>query len=128
MTSRARCPEARAQERGDPAGVLAVGRDDEARRVGLLAAHLDAAGRARRRAPSGSHSPSSESAVRSRWLARAASSGSSKVAAWSVPSGADHSICAVRRREEDRPDDPPVGERVAVAVLEVGHRLARRCR
>ncbi len=39
----------------------------------------------------GSHSPSSESAVRRRWLDRAASSRSSKVASCSVPSGAVHS-------------------------------------
>ena len=40
----------------------------------------------------GSHSPSSESAVRSRWLARSRSSRSSNVAEWMEPSGACHSI------------------------------------
>ncbi len=40
----------------------------------------------------GSHSPSRLSAVRSRWAARARSSGSSKAAAWALPSGAIHSM------------------------------------
>ena len=38
-------------------------------------------------------------------------------------SGADHSMWPFVRREVDRPHDAPVGERVAVAVLEVGHGL-----
>ena len=41
----------------------------------------------------GSHSPSSESAVRSRWPTWAPSSRSSNVAEWTAPSGAVHSIC-----------------------------------
>ena len=40
----------------------------------------------------GSQSPSSDNAVRRRWLARAAPRGSSNVAACSDPSGADHSM------------------------------------
>ena len=45
----------------------------------------------------GSQSPSSERAVRRRWLARTASSGSSKLAACIDPSGADHSMLPLVR-------------------------------
>ncbi len=50
---------------------------------------------------------------------------SSKVAEWTVPSGADPLHLAVRAREVDGPHDAAVGERVAVAVLVVGARPRR---
>ena len=80
------------------------------------------------RSTAGSHSPSSESAVRSRWLARAASSRSSNVAEWTVPSGALHSIWPFVAGKKTGRTTRRSCERVAVAVLEVGHRLVRRCR
>ena len=66
VTTRAVVPKRVRSSVGDPAGVLLVGRDHEPAGVGLLAAHLGRAARARRASTLGSHSPSSESAVRSR--------------------------------------------------------------
>ena len=92
---------------------------------GCVAAHSLEPGHAPGGAPSGSHSPSIDSAVRSRWLERAWSSASSNDAAWSEPSGAVHSMCAVGAREVHGPHHTAVGQRLAVAVLVVGRRPRR---
>ena len=113
---------------GDAPGVLLVDGDHQAAGVGLASRRI--AGElvvGLRAAPSGSHSPSSESAVRSRWLgAGRVERRRRSVAAWSEPSGAAPLHVAVDAGEVDGPHDAAVGERVAVAVLEVGHRLVER--
>ena len=73
----------------------------------------------------GSHSPSSDSAVRRRWLASWFASGSSKVASCTAPSGRAPLHLAADPREVDRPHHAAVAQRVAVAVLVVGDGLVR---
>ena len=112
-------PEPPAKQRGDPAGMLAVGRDHEAARVRLLAAHLlQAAVRG------AEHLGQPIALERERGPEPLAGAGRVEAV---VEGRRVHGAVgrrplhvAVRRREEDRPHDAPVGERVAVAVLEVG--------
>ena len=107
-----------AQQRGNSAGVLAVGCDHEAACVRLLAAHLlqtpvsgaenlgEPVSLERERGPQPlAGTGGVEVVVERRRVRRAV--------------GRRPLHVAVRRREEDRPDDAPVGECVAVAVLEV---------
>ena len=115
-------PKRVAQQRGDAARVLLVGRDHEPAGVGLLAAHLGQP--VVRRAQHAREPVALERQRGPQALARAR-----RVEAVVERRRVDRAVrrrplhLAVRAREVDRPHDAAVGERVAVAVLEVGHGL-----
>ena len=80
-------------------------------------------GRRPARSTVGSHSPSSESAVRSRWLDRACVERVVERRRVERAVGRGPLHVAVDAGEVDGPHDPPVGQRLAVAVLVVGRGL-----